>query len=150
MITWGCASVNFRNSSLAKTLEFKVDENVLTVVSVEKINNFKEEYTMEKYAWKGMIMEGALDEYIKRHNEIWPEMVEVLKAAGIKNYTIWNVGCEMFGYYECEKGVEYAAKVQAESPVVDKWNEYMKDILIMEKDPVTGAQPQLEKVFEMN
>lgn len=28
-----------------------------------------------------------------------------------------------------------------------KWDEYMKDILIMEKDPVTGAQPLLTQVF---
>lgn len=105
---------------------------------------------MEKYAWKGMIKEGMLDEYIKRHNEIWPQMVQVLKEAGIKNYTIWNTGCEMFGYYECEKGVEYAASVQAKSSVVDKWNEYMKDILIMEMDPETGAQPMLKKVFSLD
>lgn len=105
---------------------------------------------MEKYAWKGMIKEGMIDEYVKRHNEIWPEMVKVLKDAGIKNYTIWNTGCELFGYYECEKGVDYAAKVQAESPVVDKWNEYMKDILIMEMDPETGAQPMLKKVFTLD
>lgn len=105
---------------------------------------------MEKYAWKGMIKEGMIDEYIKRHNEIWPEMIEVLKAAGIENYTIWNTGCELFGYYECSKGVDYAARVQAESPVVDKWNEYMKDILIMEMDPETGAQPMLKKVFTLD
>lgn len=105
---------------------------------------------MEKYAWKGMIKEGMIDEYVRRHNEIWPEMMKVLKDAGIKNYTIWNTGCELFGYYECEKGVEYAAKVQAESPVVDRWNEYMKDILIMEMDPETGAQPLLKKVFTLD
>lgn len=102
---------------------------------------------MEKYAWKATVIDGKLDEYIKRHNEIWPEMLEVLGAAGIKNYTIWNVGNELFGYYECEKGVEYAAKTQNESPVVERWNEYMKDVMIMEKDPVTGAQPQLRRVF---
>jgi len=102
---------------------------------------------MEKYAWKGLIVEGTIDEYIKRHDEIWPEMKEVLEKAGIKNYSIWNVGNELFGYYECEKGVEYAAKVQAESEVVDRWNEYMKDILIMEMDPETGAQPKLRQVF---
>ncbi len=105
---------------------------------------------MEKYAWKGMIKEGMIDEYVRRHNEIWPEMVKVLKDAGIKNYTIWNTGCELFGYYECEKGVDFAAKVQSESPVVDKWNEYMKDILIMEMDPETGAQPLLKKVFSLD
>ena len=105
---------------------------------------------MEKYAWRARIVDSAEEEYKRRHSEIWPEMLEVLKEAGIVNYTIWLSGNELFGYYECEKGIEYAAKVQAESPTVKKWDEYMKDILIMEKDPVTGAQPQLEKVFEMN
>lgn len=41
--------------------------------------------------------------------------------------TIW--------YYECEFGKAYASKVQSENDVVRRWNEYMKDILIMEKDP---------------
>ena len=102
---------------------------------------------MERYAWKATVLPGKLEEYIDRHNHLWPEMKAVLKEAGIRNYTIWNVGEELFGYYECEKGVEYAAKVQAESNVVKKWDEYMKDILIMEKDPVTGAQPLLTQVF---
>lgn len=102
---------------------------------------------MEKYAWKATVVEGQIEEYIRRHDNLWPEMKEVLANAGIVNYTIWNVGNELFGYYECEKGVEYAAKVQSESEVVDRWNEYMKDILIMEMDPVTGAQPMLKKVF---
>ena len=102
---------------------------------------------MERYAWKATVKEGKIDEYVKRHNEIWPELVALLKEAGIKNYTIWNVGNELFGYYECEKGVDFAAKTQAESPIVDKWNEYMKDVMVMEMDPVTGAQPMLKQVF---
>ena len=105
---------------------------------------------MEKYAWKAFVKEGCKEEYCKRHDEIWPEMVAVLKSAGIKNYTIWNVENELFGYYECEKGIEFATKVQSESPIVKKWDEYMKDILIMQIDPVTKAQPMMEKVFEMN
>lgn len=102
---------------------------------------------MEKYAWRGKIVPGMQEEYKKRHDNIWPEMKEVLANAGIVNYSIWMQGEELFGYYECEKGVKYAAKVQAESDVVKKWDEYMKDILIMEKDPVTGAQPLLTQVF---
>ena len=102
---------------------------------------------MEKYAWRGKIVPGMQEEYKKRHDNIWPEMKEVLANAGIVNYSIWMQGEELFCYYECEKGVEYAAKVQAESDVVKKWDEYMKDILIMEKDPVTGAQPLLTQVF---
>ena len=101
---------------------------------------------MQRYAWKGKLVEGKIEEYIKRHNEIWPEMTEMLNESGIHNYSIWNVGNELFGYYECES-IEHASKVQRESEVSKKWDEYMKDILIMEKDPVTGAQPRLTQVF---
>ena len=102
---------------------------------------------MERYAWKARVLEGQLEEYKRRHDAIWPELAEVLREAGIRNYTIWNVGEELFGYYECEKGADYAARVQAESPVVDRWNAYMKDVMEMEMDPRTGAQPRLEQVF---
>lgn len=79
---------------------------------------------MERLAWKGQIRPGYKSEYIKRHDEIWPEMVDVLKQAGICNYTIFMTGNKLFGYYECENGIVYAERIQAESPIVDKWNEY--------------------------
>ena len=101
---------------------------------------------MERYAWKAAVLPGKLEEYKRRHDNIWPEMKEVLAAAGIRNYTIWNVGEELFGYYECGSVAE-AARIQAESPIVDKWNEYMKDVMKMDMDPVTGAQPLMEQVF---
>ena len=102
---------------------------------------------MERYAWKAKIKEGKKAEYKKRHDEIWPEMKDLLKSAGICNYSIWNVGDELFGYYECEKGIAFAAKVQSESPIVARWNEYMEDVMEMELDPVTGAQPHLTEMF---
>ena len=34
--------------------------------------------------------------------------------------------------------------------MVDRWNEYMADILELEMDPVTGAQPKLEAVFRLD
>ena len=102
---------------------------------------------MERYAWRGKIVPGSQEEYKRRHDNIWPEMKEALEKAGIRNYSIWMQGEELFGYYECEQGIEYAGMVQAQSEIVKKWDEYMKDILIMEKDPVTGAQPLLKQVF---
>jgi len=105
---------------------------------------------MEKYAWKGMVKEGCMEEYIRRHDNLPEDMKALLKEAGICNYTIWNVGNELFGYYECAKGADFAAKVQNESEVVKRWDAYMADILIMEKDPVTGAQPRLRQVFSLD
>jgi L-rhamnose mutarotase len=43
--------------------------------------------------------------------------------------------------------VAFAEKAQAGSPVVDRWNEFMQDVLELEMDPVTGAQPKLEQMF---
>ena len=105
---------------------------------------------MEKYAWKATIKEGCIEEYVRRHDNLPQEMKDLLREAGIRNYSIWNVGNELFGYYECEKGVDFAARTQADSPVVKKWDAYMADILIMEKDPVTGAQPLMTQVFELD
>ncbi len=105
---------------------------------------------MEKYAWSARIKPGMKEEYIRRHNEIWPELVALLREAGITNYTIWEINNTLFGYYECEKGLDYAARMQAQSPIVDRWNAYMKDVMEMELDPVTGAQPLLTCVFTLD
>ena len=104
---------------------------------------------MERFAWKGKIKPGMQEEYKRRHDQIWPEMLEVLKKAGIRNYSIWSDGREVFGYYECEQGIAFAEQAQAGSPVVDRWNEYMQDVLELEMDPETGAQPKLRQMFMM-
>ncbi len=105
---------------------------------------------MERFAWKGYVKSGFEEEYIRRHDEIWPEMTEVLKEAGICNYSIFLVGNELFGYYECEKGIAFAERTQAESPVVDRWNAYMEDILTMDMDPETGTSRKLRQVFRLD
>ena len=103
---------------------------------------------MQRYAWKGHIKEGMLEEYIRRHNsEFWPEMREALTKAGIHNYSIWNVGNEVFGYLECDESVETYLQIQSECEVVKKWNLHMSDILIKEIDEKTGKPYVLKQVF---
>ena len=104
---------------------------------------------MERFAWKGRIKEGMQAEYKRRHDEIWPEMLALLKSAGIRTYSIWSDGRDVFGYYECEQGIAFAEKTQAGSPVVDRWNDYMEDVLDLVMDPETGAQPKLKQMFMM-
>ena len=84
---------------------------------------------MEKIVWRARIRDGMEQEYVRRHDEIWPEMVNALKEAGICNYTIWKDGYELFGYYECRKGSAYALKYQAENPTVLRWEKSMEGIM---------------------
>lgn len=102
---------------------------------------------VEKFSWSAYILPNKQAEYIKRHQNIWPEMKQVLAKAGIVNYTIWlGDDNRLFGYYECTKGIAYAMKIQNNSPVVKRWNEYMKDVMMM-KVSKKAAQPKLKKVF---
>lgn len=101
---------------------------------------------MERFAWTAQLLPGRLDEYIRRHDEIWPEMTAVLEEAGIRNYSIWTDGQVLFGYYECDS-VAQAAAVQAASQVVSRWNEYMKDVMVMAFDPQSGTSVRLRQVF---
>lgn len=99
---------------------------------------------MQRYGFKLFLKdEATVPEYKKRHTEIWPEMIEVLDKAGIKNYSIWHSGKVLFGYYECEDKV-YADQFQAESKVVAKWNHYMQDLLVSEKDDSGRLVPVIE------
>lgn len=102
---------------------------------------------MERYAWHARVKEGYINEYKKRHDNIWPEMKAVLKEAGICNYSIYLCGNDLFGYYECQKGIKYAQDYQNNSEVVKKWNVYMSDILIWDDNKVQGS---LDEVFRLD
>ena len=102
---------------------------------------------MERVTWKARILPGKKAEYIKRHDEIWPEMTALLNEAGVHNYTIWNIGDELFGYYEAAEGADFAANVQGNSPIVDRWNESMEGIMVMEADSRAADLPPMEQVF---
>ncbi|MDD2457748.1 MAG: L-rhamnose mutarotase [Eubacteriales bacterium] len=102
--------------------------------------------SLQRFAWRARILPGTESEYQRRHDEIWPEMTAILNEAGIHNYSIWLSGLDLFGYYECDD-IERATQVQGTSPVVARWNEYMKDILVMDFDPETGTTPPLQLMF---
>lgn len=47
---------------------------------------------MANYAWVLEVRPGYEDEYKKRHDEIWSELVEDIRAAGLRNYNISATG----------------------------------------------------------
>lgn len=103
---------------------------------------------MQKRIWKARVLPGMRAEYIRRHDEIWPEMAEALRASGIRNYTIWNRGDELIGYYECED-FEAADRFKAQSDVMRRWSESMRGVMEMALDERSGGTARYEKVFEL-
>jgi L-rhamnose mutarotase len=88
-----------------------------------------------------------LDEYVAAHAQVWPEMLEALKGAGIRNYTIFRAGNELFGYFEADD-LGRAAAYLAGQEVSARWQDAMADFL-EERVPDQGPAP-LEEVFRLD
>ena len=82
---------------------------------------------MARIAWTARLRPDKINEYVHAHANVWPEMLEVLKAAGIRNYTVYLFGDRVFGYYECDDGAA-AIAYQDRSEVNQRWSTYMKTL----------------------
>jgi L-rhamnose mutarotase len=85
-------------------------------------------------------------EYKKRHDEIWPEMLAALRAAGIRNYSIFLDGSKLFAYLEVED-VERMKQALARDPTNARWQEYMRGLITLDVDPATGFSRLLPEMF---
>lgn len=91
---------------------------------------------MAQYAWVLEVRPGYEKEYKRRHDEIWPEMLDALRSAGISNYAIFRHGLTLFGYFETDD-LEKTQKYLAESETNRRWGEWMDPIMKVDIDPTT-------------
>ena len=103
---------------------------------------------MPGYAWVLGVRPGYEDEYLKRHDEIWPEMLTALRKAGIRNYNIFRHGLTLFGFFETDDLA--ATKTALRGSEVDRrWSEWMAPIMKIEIDPQTQFPYLLPRQFYM-
>ena len=104
---------------------------------------------MQRRAFTMRIKPGFELEYRKRHDEIWPELSRLLKAAGIRDYSI---------YLDKNSGTLFAFQKLTENntnadlpnhPVMQKWWAYMADIMETNLDYSPVTHP-LEEVFHID
>jgi L-rhamnose mutarotase len=84
---------------------------------------------MERYCFKMVVLPGREGEYERRHDEIWPELVAEIEAAGVRNYTLFRRGLEVIAYCECHPDAATAFGKLAQSEVNARWSEYFGDVL---------------------
>ena len=104
---------------------------------------------MEKYAFKMQLNPGMGAEYRKRHDEIWPDLVALLKEAGISDYSIHldpetNI---LFGVLWRQDG--HTMDDLPNHPVMQKWWAHMADVMATKPDNEPVATP-LTTVFHMD
>ncbi len=96
-------------------------------------------------AFKMKLYPGQEQEYKRRHDRLWPEMVEMIHAHGGKNYSIFldESNLTLFAVIEIEDEKLWAQG--ADTAINRKWWDYMADIMETNPDnsPVSVDLPML-------
>ncbi|SNT03805.1 L-rhamnose mutarotase [Antarctobacter heliothermus] len=103
---------------------------------------------MEKYAFKMQLNPGCEEEYRKRHDEIWPELVALLKEVGVSDYSI-HLDREtdtLFGVLWRRQ--DHTMAVLPDSEGMRKWWAHMADIMVTHPDNAPMVT-ELACVFHM-
>ena len=103
---------------------------------------------MQRHAFRMRLNPGMEAEYTRRHDEIWPDLVQLLKDTGISNYSI-HLDREtntLFGYLE--RRDDHTMDDLPNHPVMKRWWAYMGDIMATNPDGSPVAIP-LAETFHM-
>ncbi|HEY3755467.1 MAG TPA: L-rhamnose mutarotase [Opitutaceae bacterium] len=103
---------------------------------------------MKRIAFVMSVNRGREAEYEKRHNPIWPELTEVLKAHGVKDYSIFfdPPTRQLFAYAVIEDEARWRAIAQ--TPVCQKWWRHMADVMPSNPD-TSPVSRDLCEVFHL-
>lgn len=103
---------------------------------------------MEKFAFRMQLNPGCRAEYIRRHDAIWPELVQLLKEAGVEDYSIHldPQTDALFGVLWRRE--DHAMDDLPDHPVMRKWWAHMADIMATNPDNSPVSVP-LETVFHL-
>ena len=101
---------------------------------------------MTRVAFKMKLFDGLEEEYQKRHNELWPELEQLLKATGVHEYSIFldNTTNDLFGFLKAEDPA--ALDNLPSHPVMQRWWKHMADIMETNPDNSPVSIP-LKEVF---
>jgi L-rhamnose mutarotase len=105
---------------------------------------------MDRVSFLMRVKDGYQDEYIRRHREVWPEVLEEQQLAGIKKMAIYMKGSDLFLYMEVEDYAK-AVRILSQSPAALRWEEYMAPIMDdlndQAFDPANAYPASLPEVF---
>ncbi len=104
---------------------------------------------MEKIAFKMKLNPGMEAEYKRRHDEIWPEMLAMLREAGVSDFSIFLDRETDTLFAVLSRRVGHTMDALAANPIELRWNEYMADIMATNPDK-SAVTTGLVQVFHMD
>jgi len=104
---------------------------------------------MEKIAFRMRLKPGNLAEYRRRHDEIWPDLVDALKAAGVRDYSIHHDPETDALFAVLWRDEDHGMDALPSLDVMQRWWAAMAPLMETNPDGSPASQP-LETVFHLN
>jgi L-rhamnose mutarotase len=100
----------------------------------------------KRLAFRMRINPGVINEYKKRHDELWPELRQLLKESGISEYSIFYDHETNYLFAFQKQGGKQGSQDLGTNEIVKRWWKYMSDIMETNPDNSPISIP-LEEVF---
>lgn len=102
-----------------------------------------------RVAFRLRVKPELLDEYLRRHDPVWPEMLEEIAAAGRRDYSIFHLGGgELIGFYVTDDD-QAAKRYLAQSAVASHWEEDMARFFVAQEGRADQNAETLPEVFHL-
>lgn len=89
---------------------------------------------VETHAFRMQLKQGMTEEYRRRHDEIWPELVTLLHEAGIRDYHIFLDAETNALFATLKLTPDNNRDSLPDHPVMRRWWDHMADIMDVEPD----------------
>ena len=105
---------------------------------------------MQRVCFTLRVKREHLDEYRRRHAQVWPDMLDALRAAGWGNYSLFlrDDGL-LIGYLETED-FERARAAMAATDVNDRWQREMAPFFELDGSAPDAAMAPLPEIFHLD
>ena len=107
---------------------------------------------MKRVGFLLKVRQDKIEEYKKRHEAVWPEMLDALRRAGWHNYSLFmrDDGL-LFGYFETPESFQAAQAGMSQEEINAKWQEHMSPYF----ENLAGQHPdegmvELGEVFHLD
>ncbi|WP_156761184.1 L-rhamnose mutarotase [Microbacterium karelineae] len=103
----------------------------------------------QRIAFRLRVKPEMLDEYMRRHDPVRPEMLDEIAASGRRNYSIFHLGGgELVGFYETDDDAASQAYL-ASSEVAARWEAEMAPFFLAQDGRADQSAETFPEVFHL-
>lgn len=101
---------------------------------------------MKRHAYRMRVKPGCEGAYAEHHERVLPGLLEALKASGIRNYSIFMDGTDLFAYMECDD-IDAAWESVRSHPANAEWSILLTPIMALVDSE--DAEPRMKPMREV-